>query len=273
MRLDGKVALITGAAGGQGAAEALLFAREGAKLVLGDVNDQAGSLLADKLAQSGAQAVYARLDVREESDWRAAIGLALTRYGKLNVLINNAGITGEGIPGGFANVEDTSLEGWDKVMSVNARGAFLGTKLVIPEMRRAGGGAIVNISSVGGMEARMFATAYAMSKSAIRLLTKTTAVQFGRDNIRCNTILPGLIETEMIRTTTLADPEKRRRSSRRMALGRIGKPEEIAYCALFLASDESSFVTGAELVADGGTTAGAGSVAADMVDSPAGHPR
>jgi cyclopentanol dehydrogenase len=248
-RLDGKVALISGGARGQGAAEARLFAREGAKVVLGDVLEVEGTKVAADIAEHGGEAVFVRLDVTREDDWRRAVDLAVSRFGKLTTLVNNAGILRRG------TVEETTSEQWDLVMNVNAKGVFLGTKYAVPAMRKAGAGSIVNISSVAGLRGGANSTAYTASKGAVRLLTKSTAIQYGKDGIRCNSIHPGPIETDMI-ADTMRDPEALAQSVSRVALGRVGKPEEVAACVLFLASDESSYVSGSELVVDGGITAG-----------------
>lgn len=248
-RLDGKVALISGGARGQGAAEARLFAREGAKVVLGDVLEGEGTKVAADIAEHGGEAVFVRLDVTREEDWLRAVNLAVSRFGKLTTLVNNAGILRRG------TVEETTAEQWDLVMNVNAKGVFLGTKYAVPAMRKAGTGSIVNISSVAGLRGGANSTAYTASKGAVRLLTKSTAIQYGKDGIRCNSIHPGPIETDMI-ADTMRDPEALAQSVSRVALGRVGKPEEVAACVLFLASDESSYVSGSELVVDGGITAG-----------------
>ena len=249
MRLEGKVALISGGARGQGAVEARLFAQEGARVVIGDILDEEGQKVEAEIAESGGECVYVHLDVTLEEDWKNAIGEAVTRFGKLDVLVNNAGIYPP------ARIEDTTEELWDMIMEVNGKGVFLGTKLAIPEMRKAGGGSIINISSVAGLRASAGAAAYGASKGAVRLLTKSTAVQYAKDNIRCNSVHPGIIETDMTLPTILTDDEARRRSAERTPLGRIGQPEDVAWGVLFLASDESSFMTGSELVIDGGRTA------------------
>lgn len=248
MRLKGKVALISGGARGQGAAEARLFAREGAKVVIGDILDAEGSRLAAAIAESGGDAVYVHLDVTQEEDWRRAVGAAVSSFGKLNVLVNNAAIWRRG------RVEDTTEQHWDDVLEVNAKGVFLGTKLAIPEMRKAGGGSIINISSTAGLVGSRTSTAYSASKGAVRLFTKATAVQYAREGIRANSIHPGPIDTAM-GDQVWPDARSREASIARTAIGRLGTPEDIAYGALYLASDESSFVTGSELVIDGGLTA------------------
>ena len=248
MRLEGKVALITGAARGQGAAEARLFAKEGAKVVLADVLDRDGTAVAAEIAELGGEALYVHLDVSSEDDWQQAVEAAVSSYGKLDVLVNNAAIWRGG------HVADTSSEQWDQVLDVNAKGVFLGTKLAIGEMRKAGGGSIVNISSTAGLVGSRTSTAYSASKGAVRLFTKSTAVQYGAEGIRANSIHPGPIDTAM-GDQVWPDAGSREEAIDRTVLKRIGTPEDIANGALFLASDESSFMTGTELVIDGGVTA------------------
>ena len=250
-RLDGKVALISGAARGQGAAEARMFSREGASVVLGDVLDDDGGKVEAKIRELGGRATYVRLDVTVEAQWQRAVDTAVRAYGKLDILVNNAGILLTG------PIEEISEEDWDRIMAVNAKGVFLGTKHAIPAMRRAGGGSIVNIPSTADLTGSLFASAaYTATKGAIRLFTKATAVQHAGDGIRCNSVHPGPIDTPMIETS-LADPARREYlvGNRNTPLGRVGTPEEVAYGVLYLASDESSYVTGSELVIDGGRTA------------------
>ena len=248
-RLDGKVVLISGGARGQGAAEARMFAQEGAKVVIGDVLDAEGTSVAAEIAESGGDALFVHLDVTDEEDWRNAIAAAVSSFGKLDVLVNNAGIWRRG------RVEDTTVEDWDTIMDVNAKGVFLGTKQAIPEMRKAGGGSIINISSTAGLVGGPRSSAYTASKGAVRLFTKATAIQYAKEGIRANSIHPGPIETAMIQQVWQGDEQNREEAIARTPLGRIGTPEDIAYGALFLASDESSFMTGSELVIDGGSTA------------------
>ena len=248
MRLQGKVALITGAARGQGAVEARMFAQEGAKVVLADVLDQEGAGVAAEIAEAGGDAVYVHLDVTNEDDWEAAVRSAVSSFGKLDILVNNAGIWRRG------HVVETSTEQWDSVLDVNAKGVFLGTKAAIPEMRKAGGGSIVNISSTAGLVGSRTSTAYSASKGAVRIFTKSTAIQFASEGIRANSVHPGPIDTDM-GDQVWPDADSRERSVARTALSRMGMPQDIAYGVLYLASDEAGFVTGSELVIDGGLTA------------------
>jgi len=248
MRLEGKVALITGAARGQGAAEARLFAQEGAKVILADVSDPEGIAVAAEIAEAGGDAIYVHLDVTDESQWDVAVQSAVTSFGKLDILVNNAGIWRRG------HVMETSSEQWDDIMDVNAKGVFLGTKSAIPEMRKAGGGSIVNISSTAGLVGSKTSSAYSASKGAVRIFSKSTAIQYASEGIRANSIHPGPIDTDM-GDQVWPDSTSREASISRTALSRIGTAQDIAYGALYLASDESSFVTGSELVIDGGVTA------------------
>jgi cyclopentanol dehydrogenase len=249
-KLDGKVALISGGSRGQGAAEAHTFTREGAKVVFGDVRDDEGKKVEVAIRADGGDAVYVHLDVANEADWRNAVQLTLDRFGKLDILINNAGIVIPRVP-----IPDRTVEEWDRVMAVNARGVFLGTKHAIPAMRRAGGGSIVNISSVAGIGQSLHQEpAYAASKGAVRIFTKVTASQHARDGIRCNSVHPGPIDTEMIRSA-MADPKALERRLERVPMRRMGTVDEVVTAVLYLASDESSYVTGAEFVVDGGALA------------------
>jgi len=249
MRLAGKVALISGGARGMGAVEARLFAREGATVVIGDILEAEGRAVETDIRTAGGEAFFVGLDVTRESDWQEAVGAAVGRFGKLDVLVNNAGV------GGAGRVEDTTVEAWDRVMDVNAKGVFLGTRAAIPPMRRAGGGSIVNISSQLGLVGMDSSSPqYQASKGAVRLLTKLTALQYAKDKIRANSVHPGPIVTPMTERRR-SDPEQYELMVSRIPLGRYGQPEEVAYGVLYLASDESSFVTGSELVIDGGWTA------------------
>ncbi len=247
MRLEGKVALITGSASGIGAASARLFAEEGAKVCIADVAEARGQQVAADLTESGGDAFFKKLDITSEEDWARGLNEVVARFGKLNVLVNNAAMNHVG------TVEETTAEDWDRVMEVNAKGAFLGTKAVIPEMRRAGGGSIINVSSGAGLVGQSWAAAYNASKAAVHLLAKSTAIQYARDGIRANSVHPGAIDTRMLAESSdlMGDSEAFNRP-----MGRMGTPEEIAWGVVFLASDESSFMTGTELVIDGGKLSG-----------------
>ena len=247
MRLEGKVALISGGARGMGAEEALLFAKEGARVVVADVLEGEGRDIAAQIP--GGQAIFVRLDVTKEGDWQRAVSMAEEVYKRLDILVNNAGVSAVG------GIEDTTVEEWDRVMEVNAKGVFLGTKYAIPAMQRTGGGSIINISSQLGIVAMAESSPqYIASKGAVRLLTKSTALQYAADGIRCNSVHPGPIVTPMTEGRR-SDEAVRELMESRIPLGRYGEAIEVAYGVLYLASDESSFVTGSELVIDGGWVA------------------
>ena len=248
MRLENKVALISGGARGMGAVEARIFAQEGAKVVIGDVLVDEGHQVEAEITESGGECVFVHLDVTDEIAWQDAVAAAVTRFGQLDILVNNAGIAR------INTIEDTTSEEWDLVMDINAKGVFLGTKSAIPELRKVGGGSIVNISSIAGLTGGR-TSSYAASKGAVRLLSKSTAIQYASEGIRCNSVHPGVIETPMTSPIMLNTKEGRKLNEARHPMGRIGQPEDIAYGVLFLASDESSFMTGSELVIDGGLTA------------------
>jgi len=247
-RLDNKVAIISGAGKGQGAFEAALFASEGAKVVLADLDIQScESNVLDIVKNKGiASAVH--LDVTSSESWINCIKFTIEKYQSLDILVNNAGIYSK-IP-----IEEASDEEFDLIMSVNLKGVFLGTKYAIPEMRHSGGGSIINISSTAGLVGNQGGGAYGASKGGVRLFTKFTAIQHASDNIRANSVHPGPIDTDMI-ADNLSTPEGRQNSISRIPLGRIGTMEDVALGVLFLASDESSYMTGSELVIDGGITA------------------
>ena len=247
-RLDGKSCLISGGAKGLGAAQARLFAHEGARVAVGDILDSDGARLVDELTGSGAGSIFVRLDVTSESDWEGAVDAVMDEFGALDVLLNNAGIYNRAL------AEETTLEEWERVMSVNATGVFLGTRAAIPAMRRSGGGSIINMSSVAGLVGSRTQTVYNASKGAVRLLTKSTAVQYAPEGIRANSVHPGVIETDMLREVLRNEDERATRIAS-TPIPRFGTPEDVAHGVLFLASGESSYVTGAELVIDGGLTA------------------
>ena len=225
-----------------------MFAKEGAKVVLADVSDPEGTAVAAEIAEAGGDAIFVHLDVTNEDEWDAAINSAVASFGKLDILVNNAGIWRRG------HVLETSVEQWDDILDINAKGVFLGTKAAIPEMRKAGGGSIINISSTAGLVGSRTSAAYSASKGAVRIFSKSTAIQYAAEGIRANSIHPGPIDTDM-GDQVWPDAESKELTMNRVALSRIGTAEDIAYGALYLASDESSFVTGSELVIDGGVTA------------------
>ena len=246
MRLAGKVALVSGAASGMGQSEATIFAREGAKVVVADILEMEGKQVADKIAAGGGQARFVKLDVTSEAEWDAAVKAAVGAFGKLDVLVNNAGISGT------YDTDMLSSAAWDKVMAVNAKGVFLGMKAAIPLMKKAGGGAIVNISSISGFVGQDGVhMAYNASKGAVRIMTKTAAVQFAADKIRVNSVHPGFMPP-MRTSKTSADPTWRAKMLDAVPMKRAGRVEEVAHAVLFLASDEASYITGTELVVDGG---------------------
>ncbi len=243
MRLVGKVALITGAASGMGAATARRFAREGAKVVIADTLEEEGRQVATAI---GEAALFHGLDVTDEAGWRAAVEASTQRFGGLDILVNNAGISGSA----YADLFDTAA--WHKVMEVNATGVFLGMKHAVPAMRARGGGSIVNLSSISGFvgQARIHMS-YNASKGAVRIMTKSAAVQLGPDKIRVNSVHPGWMPP-MRTSGATADPALRAEMMKRIPLGRSGEVDEVANAVLFLASDEASYITGTELVVDGG---------------------
>ena len=249
MRLEDKVALITGAASGMGASMARIFAREGAKVVVADMLEEEGRAVVADITRANGAAIFRRLDVTNEPEWKATIDATLAEYKKLDILVNDAGLSGSAVEDLF----DTAA--WDQLMAVNARGAFLGMKFAIPVMKAAGGGSIVNISSISGITGQHgIHVGYNASKGAVRTLTKAAAVQHGADNIRVNSVHPGLMPP-MRTSGRTADPEVRARMLQQVPLGRAGRVEEVANAVLFLASDEASYITGAELWVDGGSLA------------------
>ena len=249
-RLDGKVAFISGGARGMGAEEARLFAQQGAKVAIGDIIEEDGRKVEAEINEAGGECLFVRLDVTSEVNWQDAIAATVSRFGALHILVNNAGIGGVG-----GLVEDTSVEEWELVMDINGKGVFLGTKAAIPEMQNAGGGSIINISSQLGIVATDNSSPqYHASKGAVRILTKSTAIQFAPDGIRANSVHPGPVNTAMTERRR-EDPEAFALMRSRIPLGRFAEPIEIANAVLYLASDESGYVTGSEVVVDGGWVA------------------
>ena len=245
MRLTDKVALVTGAAHGMGESVARLFAQEGAKVIVADVLEHEGEAVANSIVAAGGEARFIRLDVAEEQQWIEAMHGIIARYGRLDILVNNAGISG-------AVPDRMSTEYFDRLLAVNARGTFLGVKYAVAEMQKTGGGSIVNLSSISGFVGQAFVhMGYNAAKGAIRILTKSAAVQYGKDGIRVNSVHPGLMPP-MLTSVTAADPALREKVLATVPLGRAGRADEAAYAVLFLASDEASYITGTELVVDGG---------------------
>lgn len=250
-RLDGKVAIITGAGSGQGAEEARLFAREGAKVVATDIQADKVKAVAEEISGNGGEAISFSHDVTKEEEWEMVVRETVSQFGKVDILINNAGIGGAE---GFGLIDTVDLNAWNRFMTVNATSNFLGIKAVVPEMRKNGQGSIVNISSMAGIIGGAAGVHYTASKGATRLLTKGAAVELGPDNIRVNSIHPGFINTPMT-SVVLDDAEMKAGALKDIPLGIVGEPEDVAYLALFLASDEARFITGAEHLIDGGQTA------------------
>lgn len=248
MRLKDKVAIVTGAASGMGAATAKLFASEGAKVVVADLLEKEGSDVVAQIGAAGGEARFQKLDVTSEADWDALVADTIGAWGRVDVLINNAGVSGS-----HPDILNTAT--WDEQMNVNARGVFLGMRAVIPTMKEAGGGSIVNTSSISGLTGQRFVhMGYNAAKGAVRLATKAAAVQFARDGIRVNSVHPGLMPA--MRTSMMsADPEVRRKMTSAVPMGREGEVEEVAHANLFLASDDASYITGVELPVDGGFVA------------------
>jgi NAD(P)-dependent dehydrogenase (short-subunit alcohol dehydrogenase family) len=250
MRMTGKVALVSGAAGGMGAATARLFAAEGAKaVVVADILDQEGKEVVAEIGKAGGHASYIHLDVTDEAQWKAAVEGTVSAHGRLDVLVNNAGISGSA----ETDLYDTAA--WNRLMGINATGVFLGMKYATAAMQKAGGGSIVNLSSISGIVGQGYIhVGYNASKGAVRLITKAGAAQHGKHNIRVNSVHPGLMPP-MRTSGRTADPVMRAKTLKGVPMGRAGEVDEVARAILFLASDESSYVTGAELVVDGGWTA------------------
>ena len=251
MRLKNKVTLITGAGSGIGRETALLFAREGAKVVVAEVADEAGRQVAGEIRESGGEAIFVHADVSEAPEAEAMVAETEARFGRLDAIFNNAGI----FPAADGSVVDTDEATWDRVIRVNLKGVFLGCKYAIPALLRAGGGSIINTASfVALMGAATPQIAYTASKGGVLSMTREIAVEFARRGIRANALCPGPVETPLL-AELLADPARRRRRMVHIPPGRLARPSEIAHAALFLASDDSSYVNGATFTVDGGITA------------------
>jgi NAD(P)-dependent dehydrogenase (short-subunit alcohol dehydrogenase family) len=260
-RLVGKVAIVTGGASGIGAETARVFALHGAKVMLTDVNAANGEAIAKEITAKGGTATFRTQDVVSEKQWADIVAETVKLYGKVDVLCNIAGISGrdpklniqQGLTAG-PRLTDQSLESWNRIMEINATGVFLGTKAVIPQMQKAGGGSIINISSICGLVGSHASVGYHASKGAVRLLSKSAAIQHASDKIRVNSVHPGFVDTPMTQPGH-ANPDVKANRLAVTPLGRFGVPADIAAGCLYLASDESSWVTGSELVIDGGMTA------------------
>jgi NAD(P)-dependent dehydrogenase (short-subunit alcohol dehydrogenase family) len=253
-RVKGKVAVVTGGSLGIGAAACEMLAREGAAVAVTDVLDEAGEALAERIRAAGGKARYWHLDVTDEAAVERVFGEIAEAFAKLDVLVNNAGISGEAKP-----TDEVTAEEWDKVINVNVRGVFFCTKHAIAHMRRAGGGSIINVSSIYGIIGAPDFAPYHASKGAVRLMTKTDALFFAKDKIRVNSVHPGFIWTPMVENVAEQSPEGvesfRRELDSKHPIGHVGEPDDIAYGIVYLASDEAKFLTGSELVIDGGYTA------------------
>lgn len=250
-RLDGKIALITGAGKGMGRVAAELFATEGARVVVADLMDEDGETTVERIRAAGGEAVFVHTDVSASDQAEAMIGTAVETFGGLHVLYNNAGI----FPADDGGTTETPEPTWDAVMDVNLKGVWLGCKFAIPAMIDSGGGSIVNVASfVALMGAATAQIAYTASKGGVLSMTREIAVEYARRGIRANALCPGPIETPML-AELMSDPQRRQRRLVHIPMGRLGRAEELARAALFLASDDSSFMTGASLVVDGGITA------------------
>ena len=249
MRLEGKVAIITGGAHGMGAVEAILFAKEGAKVVVADIREDDARKVEAEIAEAGGEAMVVILDVSKEDQWEQAIADVISKFGKLDILVNNAGISGSG------EKDFGSTAAWDQLMDINAKSVFLGMKHAIPEMEKVGGGAIVNISSISGMVGQSYVhPGYNASKGAVRLVTKAAAVQHAKSGIRVNSVHPGSMPP-MLTSGARGDGGSQDARMAAIPMGREGQPIEVANAVLFMASDEASYITGTELMVDGGFTA------------------
>ncbi len=247
-RLEGKIALITGGGDGMGASHCKLFAQEGARLVVTDRREEPGQRVVDEIVASGGEAIFVGQDVASEADWHNVAAATMEKYGKTDILVNNAAIAS------FKSAKDATLEEWNLIMDVCAKSIFLGCKIMLPAMQAAGGGSIVNISSISGIAGMPNQAAYQAGKGAVRVLSKSIAVDYAKYNIRCNSVHPGAVRTRGT-SRVMQDPGFIDAILTNTILGRVAEPVELSYPVLFLASDESSFVNGAEVVVDGGYTA------------------
>lgn len=248
-RVNGKIALVTGGAMGMGRAHCELLASEGATVIVTDMNEAEGKATADSIISSGCKAEFYPLNVTIESEWLSVVNNVVATYGKIDVLVNNAGIVI------MKALEETTTEEWDRIFDINVKGVFFGTKAILPAMKIAGSGSIVNISSIYGLVGAPVSSAYQATKGAVRLFTKATAVDYAKYNIRVNSVHPGVIDTPMTKDLLHGDEETRKAIMGTTILDRAAQPKEVSYAVLYLASDESSFMNGSEMIIDGGYTA------------------
>jgi NAD(P)-dependent dehydrogenase (short-subunit alcohol dehydrogenase family) len=251
-KLDGKVAVITGAASGMGRASAIRFAKEGAAVVVTDLNDEGGASTVAECKSGGGKAVFHRVDVSSEADIKGAVDRAVREFGRLDIIFNNAGLGGATGP-----LEKVTADNWDRTMAILLRAVFLGIKYSVPEMRKVGGGSIISTSSVGGLRGSGYLAAYCAAKAAVINLTQSAAIEYGHDHIRVNCICPGGVNTPLIYAGSKGGYEESEKNMARMQpIPRAGRPEDIANMALFLASEEAEWITGTAMVVDGGMNTG-----------------
>ena len=248
-RVNGKVALVTGGAMGMGRTHCELLASEGATVIVTDMNEAAGKETVESIVADGGKAEFYPLNVTEESEWLSVVDKVVASHGQIDVLVNNAGILI------VKQLEETTTEEWDRTFDINVKGVFFGTKAVLPAMQKAGGGSIVNISSIYGLVGAPVSAAYQATKGAVKLFTKATAVDYAQYNIRVNSVHPGVIDTPMTKDLLHGDEETRKAILGTTILDRPAQPKEVSYAVLHLASDDSSFMNGSEMVVDGGYTA------------------